>query len=1152
MPQETALQAKKMANMREKLLHVLDHFEHILPAQAPIRDFVHHNTLHGFEHLSFPEALKSANKLTGAYGYWPQEKFREKYLQGRIDNADIMQALSSDASLESDAALFKAGERQFYRKDIYRLALLYPIKNISSCQLRWKADEVHAFETFHHDISQAMQDKLLKAAHSNGFDTESATLQALWLSCLDVLNLDAELLHPEEMMNLSHEQAGKMFNALSLESQQADLSSVSEAQKERQKAWQTLECLLQNSNKEDKKFNLTSLIKKLTGVDIEDDVIDRSKSKVEPLLHKASYDILDELLEQVGSKITLRTFLKKVTGIDIQQDIAVYLQPYLSNWMDQGFAAWNAEDRTKGFYQSWKSSALEDENWIFSGIPDWREHIESLPDDPVDTILAELGRMGISEENWVTYIERLALDLPGWSGMFYWRHSHPNYDGHATAVNMMDYLAVRLITEHLYARRLCRDLWLVEANLATLRGYFHYQHAEFLVRYTLNNEHLPEYLVGLSQQLVEHHSSHSDSSHEWRYLSHLIWTWQQTSEADGEQTYTLHHEGWKLFLIAQHLGLCSAELQSLKHDDVAAIFSCLESLGKEKSGFLLLQAYEHHYREEMFAVITQNQGRGTWKDRKHQRPEAQIIFCMDDREESVRRHLEHLNPNIETLGAAAFFGIVMNWKDLNDDGSVVLCPVVVVPEHEIAEVPEKGHEQSAEQHKKRYALRGKLRNFIHQETRRNLVGTAVLIALSVPLATMRLIGKVFLPLLWGNAEKKLTQSFDKEIITRITSTAKETLKDRSIKNNQQGFTLEEQTNIVEGFLQNNGLLTGFSHFVVTMGHFSHNLNNPHTAAYGCGACGGKYSGPNGRAFASMANNPQVREALAKRNLNIPDDCWFVGAEHDTCSEGVTWYDTDLIPETLQAEFVKLRADLKQATEQSAHERCRKLASAPRKPSLKSAVDHITGRGLDFSQARPELGHATIACGFVGRRYISQGTFLDRRSFLISYDPNTDPEGKFLERILLTAGPVGAGINLEYYFSAVNNDRYGCSSKVVHNLSGLFGVMEGTASDLRTGLPQQMVEIHEPMRLQLMVEATTEVLTAIYTRQPSIQQLVGSGWLLLSAKDPESEAIHTFDPVTGWTRWQSPDITIPTIEKSADWYQDHYDHLSPALIKRVTP
>jgi uncharacterized protein YbcC (UPF0753/DUF2309 family) len=108
--------------------------------------------------------------------------------------------------------------------------------------------------------------------------------------------------------------------------------------------------------------------------------------------------------------------------------------------------------------------------------------------------------------------------------------------------------------------------------------------------------------------------------------------------------------------------------------------------------------------------------------------------------------------------------------------------------------------------------------------------------------------------------------------------------------------------------------------------------------------------------------------------------------------------------------------------------------------------------------------------------MSRGAFFDRRVFLISYDPLPDVDGRVLEATLLAAGPVGAGINLEYYFSTVNNEGFGCGSKVMHNLAGLFGVMQGASSDLRTGLPLQMVEIHEPMRLLVIVEQTLEIVT----------------------------------------------------------------------------
>jgi uncharacterized protein YbcC (UPF0753/DUF2309 family) len=1136
--------APKKSDIRDELLLVLEHFAHTLPAQASIRDFVHHNTLHGYQHLKFEDALRASNELTGAYSFWSQEKFRHAYLNNRLNDTDLDQVLMRDEKLDADKVIFESTTDDscvIRRKDIYRTALIFPIKPLSSCQLKWQIDEEHVLEKLQQDISDASKATLLKRA--KGLNSEHKIVSDLWNACIDALGLDPKMLHAEDILNLSQEQASKMFGSLL----QRDESKDSDIhQQEKEQAWLALDNAV---NASASAHDLQGLIKNLTGVEVEADILSRGQSKITSLVRKEAWHQLGVLLDKVGTDISLRTLLKRLTGEDVQEDIEQYLLRFLAGWLDEGLAAWNPKDRSIGFYQGWKQSALEDQYGALNNIPEWNDYIESLPADSLDTVMAELTRMDIPKKKWAAYLERLALDLPGWSGMFFWRHQNPDYDGHTDVnVNMMDYLAVRLVLEHMFVRRLCRKLWLIEGSLSTIRGYFSYQDSEFLVRNMLYNQHLPEYLISLAQQLIERDSVEAHKDSEWLTMAHMIWTWEQSPASDARTELHLHRDGWRLFRLAQHLGLSSHEVHQLSTTQVTEMFDCVRAMQGETAGFLLLQAYEIHYRNQIFSAVQQNQGRGTWATRKD-RPQAQIFFCMDDREEGFRRHLEHLNPHIETLGAAAFFGVVMNWNSVEDDKAVALCPVVVTPEHEITEIPKEGHEKELASYQKRYGLRIRLQDKVLQETRRGLFASTALMVANAPIAVAILAGKAIAPLAWNRTVRKIIGAFDGNKNTRINYAIETIKEDRTIKENQLGYTLKEQANIVEGFLQNNGLLSDFAPLVVMMGHYSRIQNTPHAAAYGCGDCSGKFSGPNARAFASMANSPAVREVLMTRGIDIPDDSWFLCGEHDTCNERVIWDDTDLIPASLQDNFRKLRIEMGQASQHSAHERCRKLASAPRKPTLRSAIEHIAGRAVDYSQARPELGHATIAVGFVGRRYLSQGLFMDRRCFLISYDANVDPDGSFLERLLLSAGPVGAGISLEYYFSAVNNEKYGCGSKIVHNLSGLFGVMEGANSDLRTGLPQQMIEIHEPMRLQLVVEATTQTLTEIYMRQPSIQELVGNGWILLSAKDPDSEVISTFDPVRGWEVWQDSEKPLPTVDQSSDWYTGHYDHLTPALIKQ---
>ena len=521
--------------LRSQLDTAIEHFDHILPAQASIRDFVHHNTLHGFEFLKFQDALRASNQLTGAYGYWPQQKFREQYLAERISDDDIENALIKDKSLDSDAVVFQieqgmdsSSDRNTIRKkDIYRIAALFPLKRISSCQLKWQSDEAHALERFQQDVPASARNALLASAKNYGFMSEHDAIQNLWQACVESLDLDPVLLHPEELVDLTPERAEKMF---------AELNQK---------------------------------------IELEVSAANTGTATVDPFIKKQSELLIDKLIEQVGDKITLRGFLKQLTGVDVQNEIVAYLLPYISSWLDEGIASWRPErTQNKGFYQTWKESAVLDNSCLFNDLTDWQEHIHSLPDDSAKTVMAELARMGIPEEKWGGYITRLALELPGWSGMFFWRNKHPDYKvAEPTNIEMMDYLAVRLVLEHLHIRKLCRSLWLFEGDLATIRVYLHNQHAESFVRYSLYNQHLPEYLISLSQQLIEKESFETHKDEDWLLLAQLIWTWQQSTLADNssrnnEQLASfkainnnnsvslLHHDGWKLYRLAQHLGVC--------------------------------------------------------------------------------------------------------------------------------------------------------------------------------------------------------------------------------------------------------------------------------------------------------------------------------------------------------------------------------------------------------------------------------------------------------------------------------------------------------------------------------------------------------------------------------------------------------------------
>src|SRR6185503_21304152 len=71
--------------------------------------------------------------------------------------------------------------------------------------------------------------------------------------------------------------------------------------------------------------------------------------------------------------------------------------------------------------------------------------------------------------------------------------------------------------------------------------------------------------------------------------------------------------------------------------------------------------------------------------RKVEAPRFQVVNCLDEREESFRRHLEEVAPDCETFGAAGFFSVAMYYRGAGDAHFVPLCPVVIRPQHWVTE-----------------------------------------------------------------------------------------------------------------------------------------------------------------------------------------------------------------------------------------------------------------------------------------------------------------------------------------------------------------------------------------------------------------------------------------------------------------------------------
>ncbi len=548
-----------------------------------------------------------------------------------------------------------------------------------------------------------------------------------------------------------------------------------------------------------------------------------------------------------------------------------------------------------------------------------------------------------------------------------------------------------------------------------------------------------------------------------------------------------------IYQITKYFHLKPEWMDRFSSEELVQIVAEVDASEKEHLIRLWHEAYENHfYREALSALVS------------HDPPkietdpvQAQVLFCIDDREESIRRHLEEVNPDIKTFGVVGFFGIDMKFSSLKHKRLIAQCPPVVIPSRIVTEVPKSGQDTKRFMWLHQFIGGSDLSLYYLSRTLfRGFFSTLILGIISIV--------PMFLQVFFPKQSKKLRMSFNSFI---SPTPATDIMIEQGLDGH--GYSKPEMAKIVQAILSMCGMKDDFCNLLIMMGHGSSSNNNPFKQAYGCGACGGNAGIPNSRAFAKMANDPEVRRELVKLGTVIPDASYFVSGFHDTCTDEINFFDTELIPKNYLTAFNKIKVSLDQACELNAFERCQRFSSKDAKISPKQALKHVRERAEDLAQPRPEYGHSTNALSIVGRRNLTKGLFMNRRSFLLSYDWEIDPQGEILKQVVLGGVPVCVNINMDYYFSSVDNDNFGCGSKLPLNLTALLGVMTGSQSDLRIGLARQMVEIHEPIRNLVVIEAPLERVSVVFNSHPRLKNILYNHWMKLAVYDPQAQGWYFF-------------------------------------------
>ncbi len=485
---------------------------------------------------------------------------------------------------------------------------------------------------------------------------------------------------------------------------------------------------------------------------------------------------------------------------------------------------------------------------------------------------------------------------------------------------------------------------------------------------------------------------------------------------------------------------------------------------------------------------------------------VQAAFCIDVRSEVVRRALEATTNQAQTLGFAGFFGLPIAYTPLGANASRPQLPGLLAPAMHATESCglTAADEELKGTRRWKLALRSIWKDFRSSasSTFTFVESCGIFFAADLVRNTLGKPASEPTQAALGNPEKL------RPCLAPLSA--------------QDAAATGRLCDQLAAILAGMSLTRNFARLLLLVGHGSASLNNPHAAGLDCGACGGQTGEVNARLLASLLNQPAMRTGLATRGIHLPAATHVVAGLHNTTTDVVTLFDTDLTPPSHTADVARLKLWLRQAGHLARTERAAALgipaAAGLDKDQLLAAFERRT---QDWSQVRPEWGLVNNAAFLVAPRRRSVGLNLAGRVFLHEYDAALDPTARVLESIMTAPMLVTNWINMQYYASTVDNRLYGSGNKVLHNVvGGHIGVFEGNGGDLRIGLPLQSLHDgtslrHTPLRLSVFLEADCSAIDGILQKHAMVRNLVENGWLHLFQIEPGQSQIHRYHR-SSWT------------------------------------
>lgn len=819
---------------------------------------------------------------------------------------------------------------------------------------------------------------------------------------------------------------------------------------------------------------------------------------------KAVYHDSDAWIEKLLKHMTLYEINDALFKTDDKEMIEKEVIEYIARFLDEEQTTLSMADRDLGMFNTFK---------LYEGI-EYAGDSQRYVEDALETL-----KVKNTEAYFLTHI----LKLHGWAGFIKYRSEDPDYFSQQQyPSSLMDYMAVRLYFELKYIKNKKIN------NFELLYAYIQENRASAILKLLKHKGKLPgSYIddmeIGTECQTILE-----------KYISDQ-----------------LNLDALQLQLSKGALGNSGMSLTE---------YARFVDVLKKEEGYVWLKSLEDSYISTYVDALTAEQ-------EAEALPVASATFCLDVRSEVIRRSIEHTGP-YSTYGAGGFLGLPIAFVEFDKAHEQFLAPAIVKPVNVVFEIPCESYEEYSSKKglsKTTKKILSDLKNnpytpYIMVEAIGWIFGINLFGKTFSPRRTERLFGKmkpkkpkttytldklspediemyvkklhirIINKVLANNLNKEFTEnevetlwkhlifnesskvSVSEELIKTLQTHYHITPEDYNFqkeKLSMVGFTVDEKVMYLNNFLTMIGQVDNFPEFVTIIGHGSVSDNNPFESALDCGACGGNISLPNTRALCMIANTPEVREKLREdKGIVIPEHVKFIPGMHITTTDVIDFYDTDILSQEEMKKFSKIMADFKQASAVSRGERAEFL------PNTNTQADMMI-KSMDWSEPRPEWGLAGNMGVFAGPRSSSKHITFNNRLFMHSYDWTIDNDNAdILTRIFNGPLIVGEWINLEHYFSTVDNRIYGAGSKVYHNVVAKVGVYNGNYSDLKIGLPTQSVLLegeayHEPVRLLTFMEAPLEKVGKAVENSIA-KTFILNEWIRPVIIDKEAKKVYTYE------------------------------------------